>query len=289
MKRSVLLILILLSVFGCGKKTQPVSKDSFNLPVPAERSVNITEKGVEIVNVSDKYVMFAERAGYDDKGCLQKFIFLARLKPKESFSDKDVKQPNRYVYRLSYYDSALGVYSEKKNVVITYSKPIEIKNFDYKITDTVKAQLDITYPDNFEYYELYVNERKMYKGRKNKVSTVLLNGEINNIKIVPYDIYGNKGSVFTTKIDLTAGKFIPAPRRLRSIIGDDFIMLSWESVGKAEKYAVYIKKENGFVMQAATGTNFYRYENKPEKCVKFGIKATAGKAESEMSVLEVCP
>ncbi|WP_303701819.1 hypothetical protein, partial [Flexistipes sinusarabici] len=65
--------------------------------------------------------------------------------------------------------------------------------------------------------------------------------------------------------------------------------ISWESVEKAEKYKVYINKGSGFVMKAETETNFYRYKNKPEKCVKFGIKATAGKAESEMSVLDVCP
>lgn len=289
MRRVVLVILIALSVFACGKKTQPVSKDSFSLPVPAERSVKITEKGVEIANVSDKYVMFAESAAYDDEGCLKEFTFLTRIKPEESFLDKGVKQGNRYVYRLSYYDSSLDVYSAKKNVVVTYSKPIEIKGFDYKITDTVNAQLKITYPDNLEYYELYVNSRKLYEGRKNTVSTVLLNGEFNNIEIIPYDIYGNKGNVFTAKIDLTAGKFIPAPQRLRSIIGGNFVMLSWESVEKAEKYKVYINKGSGFVMKAETETNFYRYENKPEKCVKFGIKATAGKAESEMSVLNVCP
>jgi len=285
----VLVILIALSVFACGKKTLPVSKDSFSIPVPAERSVKITEKGVEIVNISDEYVMFDERASYDDEGCLKEFTFLARLKTKESFPDKDVRQGSRYVYRLSYYDRSLDVYSAKKNVVVTYSKPIEIKKFDYKITDTVEAQLEITYPDNLEYYELYVNGRKLYEGRKNTVSTTLLNGEVNNIEIIPYDIYGNKGNTFTAKIDMTAGKFIPAPQRLRRIVGGNFVMLSWESVSKAEKYEVYMRKGGEFVMKSETETNFYRYENKLEKCVKFGIKASAGRAESEMSVLNVCP
>ncbi|TYB33133.1 MAG: hypothetical protein FXF49_07860, partial [Flexistipes sinusarabici] len=265
MRRFVLVVLVAVSVFACGKKTQPVSKDSFSLPLPVERSVKITDKGVKIVNISDEYVMFAERAGYDDKGCLQKFTFLSRLKPEESFLDKGVKQGNRYVYRLSYYDRFLEVYSGKKNVVVTYSKPIEIKTFDYKVNDTVKAKLEITYPDDLEYYELYVNGRKLYEGRKYSITTALLNGEVNNIEIIPYDIYGNKGDVFKAKIDLTAGKFIPAPRRLRRIIGDSFVMISWESVEKAEKYKVYINKGSGFVMKAETETNFYRYKNKPEK------------------------
>lgn len=289
MKRFVLVVLIAVSVFACGKKTRPVSKDSFNLPLPAERSVKITEKGMKITNISDEYVMFTEKAGYDDKDCLQKFTFLTRLNPEESFLDKGVKQGHKYVYRLSYYDRFLDVYSEKKNVIVTYSKPIEIKTFDYRITDAVKAQLEIAYPDNLGYYELYVNGRKLYEGRKDNVTAALLNEEVNNIEIIPYDIYGNKGDVFKTRIDLTAGKFIPAPRRLRSIVGNTFVIISWESVEKAEKYKFYINQGNGFVMKTEVETNFYRYENKPEKCVKFGIKASAGKAESEMSVLNVCP
>lgn len=289
MRKLTLLFLVVFAIFACGKKTQPISKDSFSLPVPDDNAVNIVDNGVKLKNSSEDYVMFAEKSAYDEKGCLKDFAFLTRLPAGETFLDRNVRQGNKYVYRLSYYDSGYDIFSEKHNSIITYSQPLNIADFKYSVKDAGQTELNIKYPERLEYYELFVNDRKLYKGRKNTVTIDLLDGEVNSVAIVPHDIYGNRGNVFAKKIDLSAGKFISAPQELRSIVGKNFVLLSWNSVKKADKYVVYVRGQDNFIKEAESETNFYKYVNTIEDCMKFGVKASSNQAESEMSVIEVCP
>ncbi len=283
------LVLIFIITAACGKKTDPISKDSFSIPIPPDKTVTLTDKGVNIKNNSGKYILFIEKSTYDSNGCLDDFKFLSRLEPKKDFLDEDVITAKKCVYRLAYYDNRLDVFSKKNDVPVTYSKPLTVKDFQYDINDDGSATIYLSFPEDLMYYRLLLNNMKVYEGRKESVNVVLEKNRINNITIESYDIYGNKGKTFNATIDMTEPLRLSKPTNIRTLKGDGFILVSWNAVEKAEKYFVLKQTEKGFEKVGESTNNYYRYTHIPEQCERFAVKALSVRGESDLSIFEICP
>jgi hypothetical protein len=285
----LILIVSVTSFVACGKKTSPVSKDSFSLPVPSEKLVKLTDSGINIVNSSEKYFLFVEKSSYDNSGCLDEFKFLTRLGYKKDFLDDNVTTAAKYVYRLTYYDEKLDIFSKRNNVVVTYSKPLTVKDFQYNINEDGSADIYLSFPDSLMYYAFFINNKKIYEGKKENINVVLEKNKINNIKIESYDIYGNKGKEFTAVIDMTEPLILSKPANVRTLKGSGFILISWDAVDGAEKYFVLKQSDKGFEKLGESVNNYFRYKDIPEQCEQFAVKAFSEHGESDMSLFEICP
>lgn len=271
-------------IFACGFKTDPQSKDSFQILTPEAVIVRNTASGISITNPQSSLQLIVERAIRTDK-CLSPFQHLQRIPAKQQFVDSDVISGSTYVYRLFYVDPALRITSLSSVKTIIYAKPIVVSSIavEQLTTSTLKVKPSFTAPPL--YYTVFLNNKQIMKTRKSSFEFLLDNQLHNTLKIVPYDNFNNKGTAFTEDVINSSIAKVTAPQNIQSIIGLSNLFLTWDKVDGALSYIIMINGK----LHADTQHNSFIYPLPIQPgCIMFSIQSRNLHYQSSAQSLEVC-
>ena len=283
-KYFVLMLTFSLLFVACGKKTDVVSKDTFNIEkVNIDETIAITKDGVVFQNRSNFYLIVKKAA--ENNGCLTKFEEIARIKPKESFIDKDVVPSKRYVYSVYNYDDKIEVASESVAKGVIYNIPVTVTDFDYKVINDNIIEANIKFSDEIGFYEVYLNSRFVKKSKKEKLN-LTLEKPLNRVEITPYDKYFNKGVLFASEIPILAYFTLSEVEGIKYVVKEMETILSWSNVEKAEGYKIYALKDKSEKLVKEVGENFAII--KRDDICKYKITAFNKYFETEGSVVNIC-
>lgn len=272
-------------LISCGKKTDPIPKSHFIPPEEDKVILEVTQKGVLIINNDKKYNLIVYKSLCENCGGESKEI--AVIEPGENYTDKDVTKKVSYFYKFIFKHSEYNVFSEPFVKRITYDTPIKVKDLQITPISDSKIKLNMTFTNTLHHYNLYLNNELYYKGRSPILEVDLASG-INTISILPFDIYNNKGIIFTKKVD-TLNLKQPAPvSGLDYVISGENIYISWNLSANANKYSVRITAD-GITKEFFTELNYYR-TNFPTnvKCIDIEVTAKNDYMTSESATIKAC-
>ncbi len=277
-------LILFIFIVACGLKTDPKSKDSFEIKIPKNITINNSDNGIIIKNTDNEYSLIVERSEKTDN-CSTEFIFKDKIPPKKSFIDKDVACCTTYTYRLYNVDEQINVNSASFLKTITYTNPIQVKDLTIEYLDdtTVKVKPDFTLKPLF--YTVYLDKKELFKTRKDEF-TILLPYKLENIlKIIPTDEYNNIGKPFQKLlINKQVAKLSP-PKKINHIVNNSNAFLTWDKVEKAEGYKIQINNQKEFTIK----TNIYNYKfQENEKCAIFKISSFSKYYTSEPTSIKIC-
>lgn len=269
---------------ACGKKTDVVSKDRFNIEkVNIGETVAITKEGVLFQNRSNFYLIV--KKAVEKNGCLTEFEEIARIEPKSSFIDKDVVLSNAYIYSLYNFDDKIKVASESVTKRVVYIPPVTVTNFDYKIDDNV-LEATLEFSDEIGFYELYLNSKFIGKTKKSKLN-LTLEKPLNKVEIIPYDKYFNKGVKFLKEIPVVSYFALKEVENVKYVVRDTEVILSWSAVKEAVGYKVFaiVNSEPKLLKEV---TENFCIVKKSSVCT-YKITAFNKYYETEGVVVNICP
>lgn len=276
---------------GCGKKTNPISKDAIELPVPTKYVLSNTDKGVYIRNNDNKYTLFVEKSSLDDDNCSTSFAFVAKLKPKEDFTDDKVKVAAAYTYRLMNMDEEIGVQSQPVDKNIIYSKPINVMEVLITPYPTGDVDLRLRFDQMPRFFTITLNGKELGRFNGDNATILLEDMDKNTIVITPVDRFNNTGNIKTVVYENPKMYFLTPPKDIGYFYDSDnnTVFLHWDSVDYATGYKVYEEKkdEKGFLI-SDTSVPFAKFVYHLKGCKQFGISAYNSKTESKKAYIKVC-
>jgi len=280
------LIFAMVALFvACGKKTDVVSKDTFNIEkVNIGETVAITKEGVLFQNRSNFYLIV--KKAVEKNGCLTEFEEIARIEPKSSFIDKDVVLSNGYIYSLYNFDDKIKVASESVTKRVVYIPPVTVTNFDYKIMDDNVLEATLEFSDEIGFYEVYLNSKFIGKTKKSKLN-LTLEKPLNKVEIIPYDKYFNKGVKFLKEIPVVSYFALKEVENVKYVVRDTEVILSWSAVKEAVGYKVFaiVNSEPKLLKEV---TENFCIVKKSSVCT-YKITAFNKYYETEGVVVNICP
>lgn len=280
------LIFAMVALFvACGKKTDVVSKDTFNIEkVNIDETIAITKEGVLFQNRSNFYLIV--KKAVEENGCLTEFEEIARIEPKSSFIDKDVVLSNAYIYSLYNFDDKIKVASESVTKRVVYIPPVTVTNFDYKIMDDNVLEGTLEFSDEIGFYEIYLNSKLIGKTKRSKLN-LTLEKPLNKVEIIPYDKYFNKGVKFQKEIPVVSYFALKEVENVKYVVRDTDVILSWSAVKEAVGYKVFaiVNSEPKLLKEV---TENFCIVKKSSVCT-YKITAFNKYYETEGVVVNICP
>jgi hypothetical protein len=285
MKYKLLCFLLIILIVSCGKKTDPIPKSQFIHPEEDTVVLEVTEKGIIITNNDNKYNLIVYRSLCEN--CGNNFKQIVVIEPKESYIDKEVVEKTPYFYKFIFKHSEYNVFSEPFIKRITFAQPISVKNLQIIPLGSNKIKINTSFTNTLHHYKLFLNNELYYEGRDPVVEVNLTKGS-NNISILPFDIYNNKGKLYTRKID-TYNLLKPAPvRSLNYVISGEYIYISWDKSENANKYTIKIRINNS-VNEYNTKLNYYRFKFPSAlQCIDIEVTAENDYMSSESRKVRAC-
>lgn len=269
-KLKYLCIFLIIFLISCGKKTDPIPKSQFIYPQEDKVTLEVKQNGVLITNNDKKYNLIVYKSLCENCGNDAKEI--AVIEPEESYTDKDVTRKTPYFYRFIFKHSEYKVFSEPFVKRVTYDMPIKVKNLQITPISVNRIRLNMTFTNTLHHYKLYLNDNLYYEGRNPILEVNLVQGK-NSLSILPFDIYNNKGEIFSKKID-TYNLQKPSPvTGLDYVISGENIYISWNTSANANKYKIKIKAKN-VTREYLTELNYYRTKF-PHNITCVGIEVTS--------------
>lgn len=285
MKSKLIYFFFIFLIIGCGKKTDPIPKSQFIPPEEDKFLIEVVNNGIVITNNDKKYNLVVYKSSCENCGNAYKRITI--VAPEESFTDKDVREETSYFYKFMFKHPEYNIFSEPVINRVTYNKQISVKNLKIAPMGTNKIKTNIAFTGTLHHYELYLNNDLYYKGRNSEIEINIIDG-INNISILPFDVYNNKGVLFTKKID-SYQLIKPTPvNDLNYVISDNHLYISWNPSEHANKYKIRIIAKSN-IMEYQTNLNYYR-TTFPEKikCIDIEVTAINDYMMSESSTIRAC-
>lgn len=284
-KYFVLIFIMAILFVACGKKTDVISKDTFNIEkVNIDETIAITKEGVLFQNRSNFYLIV--KKAVEENGCLTEFEEIARIEPKSSFIDKDVVLSNAYIYSLYNFDDKIKVASESVTKRVVYIPPVTVTNFDYKIMDDNVLEATLEFSDEIGFYEVYLNSKFIGKTKKSKLN-LTLEKPLNKVEIIPYDKYFNKGVKFLKEIPVVSYFALKEVENVKYVVRDTEVILSWSAVKEAVGYKVFaiVNSEPKLLKEV---TENFCIVKKSSVCT-YKITAFNKYYETEGVVVNICP
>ena len=277
--------LLIILIVSCGKKTDPIPKSQFIHPEEDKVMLETTKRGVLITNKDSKYNLIVYRSLCEN--CGNNFKNIAVIEPEESFTDKEVTEKTSYFYKFVFKHSEYNVLSEPFVKRITFAQPISVKNLQIIPLGFNKIKINTSFTSTLHHYKLFLNNELYYEGRDPAVEINLTKGR-NNISILPFDIYNNKGVLYIRKID-TYNLLKPAPvSDLNYVISGEYIYISWDNSENANKYTIKISINNS-VKEFHTKLNYYRSKFPTDlQCIGIEVTAENDYMSSESQKTRAC-
>lgn len=279
--RFAVLLMVVVLMISCGKKTDPVSKDNFIIPEVAVSDVlSLEESGVVLRNTGKKYNILVEKAEVIDS-CTGEFKILGNINPGDSFVDVDVSAGKEYVYGFYNVDNYLKLSSSSNVKKVIYSKPVWVKDFSYETDDTGILKAHVIFSDVVNFFKIFLNGKEVKLNRGNDFEILMENIDSNLIEITPYDNYMNRGVTFSKNIVNKRKYFISSPSGFRNVKTQDNILISWDKIKGAKGYRVYFGDKTVEVPES--------YVFVPGDICKIYISSFNEVFESPKAELNLCP
>lgn len=287
----VLLILAGILAAACGIKSPPIPKSSLNIPYPDAINVSVTDKGILIENMSEKYTVLAERSETNEgfiAGDIYKRISL--ITPRNSYLDKEVKSGITYIYRFKNFYPEYNTYSPAVTRTLKYYVPVTMNNVKIKQEpSSICINADMSSATN--YVSVNLNGKEAGDIKMGQECFDLPNSLIVNVLLIPYDFYGNPGTPYQETLKRDENIVLLPPQNARALREGENVILSWDKAGKADEFLIYIRGEDGNPkLLESTNITIYKYQNaNPEKCTEFEISSQRDKKESDRVKISSCP
>lgn len=279
-----LLFIILIIFIGCGLKTDPKSKDSFQINKPKSVSINNSINGILIKNTQKDYSLIVERAIRTTE-CLTPFVHIATITEKSDFMDTDVTSGTVYVYRAFNLDTELNINSSSTVHSITYNTPITVSKTESIHMDNTSIEITPTFSEKPLFYVVTINNKELMKTRKTSFKLLLENKLNNIVNITPYDKYNNKGDTFSSTFINKNAAVILSPQNVQYISGKQNTFITWDKISGAAGYRISAKEK----LLVETTNNTFRYTfSDNESCLTLEISAFNQYYESAPTKLKIC-
>jgi hypothetical protein len=237
-KFNIVILILIIILSACGYKNAPKSKDSFVIKVPENINLDNTENGIKISNNNDKYFLIIEKAEKNST-CVSEFKFVKTLKPKEIFTDTQIKPGKSYIYKLYYLDNKLKINSKPKVISKTFLPPIKVKELQIQYLNDESILIKPIFSYSPLYYKVFLNDKLIFQTAKKECKLILANTEINFVKIIPYDQYDNRGNIFVKEVINRKKIAVLPPENIKFILGFDNFIIIWNEAKGAEGYYVF--------------------------------------------------
>ncbi|KAA0259060.1 hypothetical protein FHQ18_03665 [Deferribacter autotrophicus] len=270
-----LFIIVTVLFLGCGKKTDPISKSVFKIEPPSKDAVKLVDNGFKIVNSSKDYILEVYKKA--DESCT-KYNLIAKVEPRKSIIDEDVKSGQRVIYKLVRKHPEYRVYSEPVYIEKVFAKKAFVKvDRIVKYGDIFEIRLNFSKNTKFVLYGFE-------KSSLDKISTKPLikvkTDKPMKIFILPYNDYNFEGDLISVEIIPAYFEKLNPVKNIKVIKRKDGYLISWESDAPKTKI---IDEDTGKVI-LLTDTNFVEVE----RCSKYILIATNGVVDSDGVTVNPC-
>ncbi len=286
----IFLFVTIILFVGCGKKDDPIPKNIFNTPSPADVSVKLDIDGVKLTNNSDNYTLFVEKERVV-KNLFFRYEYerVTLIQPRMSFTDINVIEGREYLYRFYTYNDIERSYSKPTLKAVTYEIPVRIDNISAKIVgSTLCAEIgDMRGMDNVTFY---INGKFVYEyndGDKEQCvdipSTIMV-----DFKAVPYR-EDREGVPYlkSFKRDPSDGLF--PPQNIKVVQTVDRAILSWDKLKGYDKYNLYVEKNGKLELLVATVATIFSYSiPKGDECATLKLSSVKDGEESSLITVSIC-
>lgn len=277
MKYFSFLLLLLIVLTACGKKTDPVAIETLESAAPPEKVViKATPEGFFIANNEDGALLIAKGIHIGDK--CPEFTKLKVLAPKTDFIDTDVKEGQDYSYQIVQRTIKYKLVSEPRIYPVTYSIPPFVESA------TVENN-SVTIKPSGDFIRLDV----MSKG-KSMIQTGKINFEITSdiseFSIVLTDKYGNKGVPYSVAVKREKPKTLDELTGLTTAYLGGSLRIVWDSVENAESYETKVCDSSCETYKS--NLPFINHKKAFDKCVDITVKALNSEATSKAKTTRYC-
>jgi len=286
MKYISLLLLTLIFVLGCGKKTDPISKDSLeNVAIPKNVIVKAQPEGVFIAN-NEESLIIVEKAIPQGDTCSE-YQKIKVLEPRGDFIDTDVVADQVYYYRLTKKTVKYSLISEPRVFPIVFQIPPVVTNASYVRNDD-NISINVESSSDFMRMDIYSGKKSIVQTGY-KFATIQSKRLTNVLTIVLTDYFGNKGTPYT--LSLVPEKEITPPDPVTGLAAayiGGALRIVWDSSTK-ENYTYEIKVcENVSCETHFSSLPFLVYQKEFDKCLDIIVNALTTDGRSIDSALRFC-
>lgn len=280
------LLLVLSLSISCGKKLDPIPKESIIIPPPEDIVLQNTDKGVILKN-NGNYIVYIEKSSIDDKDCSEKFRYVVKVPQKGEFLDENVLESYTYTYRITNIDEIIGRESIPRSFNITYSPPISVKKFEIIPNSDGRVNILLYFNKKPRFFEVNLNGKELGNFSGDNITILLDDSELNVIKITPFDKFNNRGEVKTITYANPKIYFLYPPERISYIYDNGLAIIQWDPVVYAKGYKLFIvEKDINYKEVADIKVNFVKISFKG--CIDIAIAAYNDEVESEKKYFKIC-
>jgi len=278
-------LLLLFAVISCGKKTDPVPKALFITPSIEKITIKNTDEGVSFGNLDNDFNLIIEKGACET--CVDGLDTLTILKAGSAYTDRNVEIGSSYFYRLAFKHPNYNVFSEKILKKITYAKPIKVETLLLEpINGNISAEA--VFSGKIEYFEVFLDGKPFSKQRKKTFVFKAKEREV-KIKIIPYDIYRNRGRFYSKTVSPSIFELVKAPENIKYAINNNLVYLSWNKVDNAEAYKIYSADKKQYTLLDMINVNYYKLPFLSNNdCLNLAITASNKYKESAKSKIQIC-
>jgi len=280
------LLIISLLIFSCGKKTDPIPKDSIeNVQAPKKFIVKNQDEGVFIANNEDAFLI-VEKAVHNGAECSE-YSMLTILDPRTDFIDEDVEREQPYLYRFTKRTVKYKLLSDPVVKPVVFNKPVNIAEALYTIAgETIELHINPT--DQFMRMDIISGNKSIIQTGYQKVEIPLSEIINDTLSIRLTDYYGNTGEIYTLRLKEEPAPERPAkPENLSAVLLGGTLRIVWDSRDSDYTYDVDIC-ENVSCETINTLLPFAVYRNEFGKCLDITVYSVKNELKSDGESIRFC-
>jgi hypothetical protein len=287
--KQVLILLIVLTLFACGKKGAPYPKDTLDIPKPEAVEFGFADNGLKINNPTD-YEISVERA-VSEMGDLMLpfFISVTNIAPHSTFVDSSIDLNTRYVYRVRTKHKSYNAYSAPVTRSISYEGDVSISDVAWTINGN-KICLDIAATPHVSHVNVSINGRGEAADSSDCYDIPLTARLL--LVAVPYSENGIAGRAYSTTIDRAADVLLP-PQNVRiirrNIDGKANVTISWSAAAIGSRYVVTAIEKGAAIKRTNMDNTIYSWQTELKSCVDFELATEQSGKLSDTIKVTSCP
>lgn len=286
MKYVNLLLIALLLLAGCGKKTDPIPKSTLvDLTPPAAVFYSVTDEGVRIEN-QEKDNLLIEKGIPEGEECTF-FNTVTLIGPNSVYVDKEVDADQKYFYRVKKKTVKFGLLSSPYVFSLTYEKPLKIKDAQLLKTP-LGYNVTIEPSDIFMRFDVYSGGKSIAQTGGSSADVLSSEMSGNRLTLVLTDYYGNKGELYALEIPVEKKLKLPSAVETVSVL--DYALnkrIAWSDTENTVSYIIDVCV--GSVCEQFTSPNTSILYTKPiKKCIDVTVTAVNGDGNSKPKKVKYC-
>jgi len=259
---------------ACGKKTDPVPKSMFSIPIPKEDQIVVQKNGLLINNNSKDYLLYVYKS--TDERCVE-YKFLTIIAPGKSFFDSDLKIGEKVSYKMMYKHPEYKIYSDSLYITKYFvRKPVvRVKNIK-KVNNGVTIFIE---KDKDTRFVVYGFDKNSLNNITKKDEIIIRIEKPFTLYLQPISKENIRGDILKVEVDKRYFERLVDVYNVKVIKNGVNYIITWES--KANIFKVLDKSSNKVNI---THEKFFMSEG----CGDYIIFATNGIVDSNGVYVSTC-